>query len=156
VRNRDPKTEEQIRKEKQVRIRENSRKGEEFHQEMKQQIEKGLDKKKYEYTERLSMRGKGEGGRTQTDFAIRNKETGKLHLVEVKSSETAPFTCNQKVHCPKIQNKGGSIVGKKGDRIGLKPKALVSGEDIELHVIRPEQMKQLQAGKTTLTKLLGL
>jgi len=125
-------------------------------QKIKQMLEKELDKNTYELTTNLSLRAEGEGGRTQLDFAIKNKKTGKLTVMEVKSSETASFTRNQKKHLPKIQNQGVEIVGGKGRKMDLLPGDLVDSKKIHLHVIRPEQMKKVESGEMTLVELLGL
>lgn len=56
------------------------------------------------------------GAKTRLDIVGTNKKTGKTEIVEVKASQTAPLTKNQKKAFPEIEQSGAKVVGK-----GKKP-----------------------------------
>ncbi len=51
------------------------------------------------------------GARTRLDYLFRDPTTNAIRCIECKSSATAPFTPNQEVALPEIEESGATIVG---------------------------------------------
>jgi hypothetical protein len=78
------------------------------------------------------------GAKVRTDLLTRHPETGKIDVFEVKSSDTAPLTANQRQTYPEIEEGGATIVGS--GKPGFEGGASVP--PVRYQVIRPRRGPQ--------------
>lgn len=76
-----------------------------------------------------------DGTRTRPDFVTVNPE-GTIGITEAKSSATAPLTPNQSTAFPLIEQSGGTVIGNKGNSIGLPAGTVIP--PTKVNVVRPQ------------------
>lgn len=88
-------------------LQDNKAKGQAYENKVIQEMNQTHSKVKQQITVKTES-----GTKTRLDVVGTNNKTGKIELVEVKSSTTAPLTQNQKKAFPEIEKTGGTVVGK--------------------------------------------
>lgn len=76
-----------------------------------------------------------DGTRTRLDFVTVNPE-GTIGLTEAKSSATAPLTPKQSTAFPLIEQSGGTVIGNKGNSIGLPAGTVIPPTKVD--IVRPQ------------------
>ncbi|MCR6465301.1 WXG100 family type VII secretion target [Bacillus paranthracis] len=96
------------KRQKQIKI--NQKVGDDFEKEQMASLKSESPAEK-SYVKQVTLQSKS-GVNTRIDIGIKDLENGKVDLIELKSSLTAPLTKNQKLAFPEIEKYGATVRSK--------------------------------------------